>query len=310
MNPKLGTLSNLGERILPRPEPLLRWAPLVATLFLILVIAHTLADLTWRIIPVPDEKGQTSTPSEPFVADRDQGRNGSQVTRLIELSVFGDPDPADEPDAIDLAEVEAPETQLNLQLRGVMATEIPQMAMAIIASGRGEDKIFRVGDRIGSGASLRAIYADRVILERGGDLETLRLPREDESDSGLTRTRSSNGRQASRQTDEQVTVPEELVDLRAAIQENPERITDVIRPTPHHVDGEMVGFRIFPGRMRDQFQALGLRAGDIVTAVNGQPMNSPAAAMSLMNELQDASSVDLTIERGGRQTSVTISMGN
>lgn len=290
-------------------QRLIQWLPLIATIALIIAIAHGMANLTWRLVPMAEEQGSRQTTAGSIAGDRSNGES-VDLDRLIGMSVFGDPDPEDARDSLDLAEVEAPDTQLNLELRGVLATDIPDMAMAIIASGRGEDKRYRVGDRIGSGASLRAVYSDRVILERGGDLETLRLPRDDDGMDGISRTRRGNGQSASRASDEEVTVPDELVDLRSAIQENPERITDVIRPTPHHVDGEMVGFRIFPGRMREEFQALGLRAGDIVTAINGQPMNSPAAGMSLMSELENASSVQLTIDRGGRQTSVTISLSN
>jgi general secretion pathway protein C len=304
-------LSRLGELGQGHWQRLIQWLPLIATIALIIAIAHGMADLTWRLVPVAEEQGSRQTVAGSIAGDTGNG-DSVDIDRLIGMSVFGDPDPQDEQNSLDLAEVEAPDTQLNLELRGVLATDIPEMAMAIIASGRGEDKRYRVGDRIGSGASLRAVYSDRVILERGGDLETLRLPRDDEGMDGLARTQRSNGQEASRETesDEEVTVPDELVDLRSTIQENPERITDIIRPTPHHVDGEMVGFRIFPGRMREEFQALGLRAGDIVTAINGQPMNSPAAGMSLISELEDASSVQLTIDRGGRQTSVTISLSN
>lgn len=310
MGLEIADLSRLRELGQGQYQHLIGWLPLVATIALIVAIAHGLADLTWRLVPVADEHGSPQAgASTALTASRDDSAS-VDLDRLIDMSVFGDPDPADEQQDLDLAEMEAPETQLNLELRGVLATEIPEMAMAIIASGRGDDQSYRVGDSIDSGASLRAVYSDRVILERGGDLETLRLPRDDEGMSNLSNNDRRNGDHPSSSSDQEVTVPDELVDLRSTIQENPERITDVIRPTPHHVDGEMVGFRIFPGRMREQFQALGLQAGDIVTAINGQPMDSPAAGMSLMNELQDATSVELTIDRGGRETSISISLSN
>lgn len=301
----IGSISRLGDLERERLSRYTRHLPVVASVVLVIAIAHALADMTWRVVPLNEGDAPQAVPT-PEIDGAGSGGSNVDLERLTELSVFGDPDPQDaQGNTIDLSELDAPETQLNLELRGVIATEIPEMSRAIIASGRGEDESYEVGDSIGSGASLRAIYPDRVILERGGELETLRLPRED--DDGLTRSARRNG--SGSESDTTVTVPDEVADLRSQIQENPEKITDIVRPTPHHVDGEMVGFRIFPGRMREEFQQLGLQSGDIVTAINGQPMNSPAAGMSLLNDLQNASSVELTIERGGRETSVTISLG-
>jgi len=298
-------LSKLAELDRARLSRYTRHLPMAAALVLVLLIAHSMADLSWQLLPLTEDDAAPPTGAHS-VQVTDNGDTAVDLDRLVALSFFGDPDPEDDRDQeIDLADVDAPETQLNLELRGVLATEIPDMARAIIASGRGDDKSYKVGDNIESGASLRAVYSDRVILERGGELETLRLPR-DEDEDGFARSSRRNG--SREQADREVTVPDEVADLRSEIRDNPEKITDVIRPTPHHVDGEMVGFRIFPGRMRDEFQQLGLRSGDIVTAINGQPMDSPAAAMTLINDLEDATSVNLTIERGGEQTSVSISL--
>lgn len=293
----LSSLSNPGGVNRERLQSLARHLPVLASALLVVAIAHSAATLTWRIIPLPDQAGSAS-PSPVAVATSSGDGSRVDVDALIELAMFGEPDPADEPDSVDLANVEAPETQLNLSLRGVLATADESVARAIIAAGNGDDKSYRVGDTIGSGAILRAVYPDRVILERNGELETLRLPR-DNADSGLSR---STGRSNT------VPVPSEVAELRDEIRENPERITDIIRPTPHRENGQLVGFRIFPGRMREQFRQLGLRAGDIVTAVNGQALDSPQAAMGLMNELQDAQQVELTIRRGGQQTTVTLSL--
>ncbi|MEA5446637.1 type II secretion system protein GspC [Gammaproteobacteria bacterium AB-CW1] len=304
-----GSLKKLGGFDRERLQGLARHLPTAFTLGLVIAIAYSVADIAWRVIPLDDAPVANGGPA-PSVAEVPDTEDHTDLEQLLALSVFGEPDPEeDTTEEIDLAELNAPETQLNLELRGVLATEIPEMARAIIASGRDEDKSYKVGDSLGSGATLRAIYSNRVILERGGELETLRLPRENGED-GLVRAQASDrtARQ-DRGNGDEYTVPEDVAGLRDSIRENPERITDVIRPTPHREDGEMVGFRVFPGRMRDEFQQMGLRAGDIVTAVNGTPLDSAAAGMRLLNELEDASSVELTIRRGGRETSVTISLG-
>lgn len=297
MRLELSSLSNMWGANRERLQGLARPLPVLVSALLVIAIAHSAATLTWRIVPLPDRVGSATPTPETTSAPSNDGA-GVDVDDLIELAMFGEPDPADESDSVDLSNVEAPETQLNLSLRGVLATADDSVARAIIATDSDDDKSYKVGDTIGSGAILRAVYPDRVILERSGELETLRLPR-DNADSGLSRSTGSS---------DNVSIPSEVAELRDEIKENPERITDIIRPTPHRENGEMVGFRIFPGRMQDQFRQLGLRAGDIVTGVNGEALDSPEAAMGLMEELQDAQQVELTIQRGGRETTVTLSL--
>ena len=64
----------------------------------------------------------------------------------------------------------------NLVLAGTIATQDPKRGVAIISDG-GPSKVYSVGDNVG-GASLHSVYLDHVILDRGGALETLLLPRQ------------------------------------------------------------------------------------------------------------------------------------
>lgn len=71
-----------------------------------------------------------------------------------------------------------PETGLNFVLRGVLYVDgktIP--AFALIKLPDAPEKAFAVGDELTGGVRLAGIQDDRVILDRGGRLETLKLPR-------------------------------------------------------------------------------------------------------------------------------------
>ena len=76
--------------------------------------------------------------------------------------------------------IDAPETTLSLTLKGILAIEADGKGSVIISSNRGEDKTYQVGQSIegADGATLHSVYADRVLLDRNGRLETLRLPKE------------------------------------------------------------------------------------------------------------------------------------
>jgi general secretion pathway protein C len=70
--------------------------------------------------------------------------------------------------------------------------------------------------------------------------------------------------------------------------------------------GELKGYRIYPGRNRDQFVGLGLKPGDLVTEINGMALNNPAQAMEMFRALADVTQVTLTVERVGQAQTLTL----
>src|SRR6202034_4686003 len=71
----------------------------------------------------------------------------------------------------------APQTTMPLILAGVIADKDPAKGQAIIGENAVAAKLYAVGGAIPGGARLHAVYADRVLLERNGALESLKLPR-------------------------------------------------------------------------------------------------------------------------------------
>ncbi|MBF0146675.1 MAG: hypothetical protein HQL84_11430 [Magnetococcales bacterium] len=71
-----------------------------------------------------------------------------------------------------------PDTNLNFQLHGILfieGTSIP--AFALIKLADAPEKVFAIGEVLTGDVRLVAIQNDRVILDRGGRLEALKLPR-------------------------------------------------------------------------------------------------------------------------------------
>ena len=66
-----------------------------------------------------------------------------------------------------------PETKLELKLRGAFTAVDKANAGAIIEDDRKVAHHYAIGDEVPGDATLRAIYADRVVLARNGLLETL-----------------------------------------------------------------------------------------------------------------------------------------
>ena len=69
-----------------------------------------------------------------------------------------------------------PQTQMQLTLRGVFTADDPAFASAIIETEDGRMQIVKTGGGLGADASLKQVYANRVVIARGGVLENLYFP--------------------------------------------------------------------------------------------------------------------------------------
>jgi general secretion pathway protein C len=201
--------------------------------------------------------------------------------------------------------VEAPETRLKLTLRGVFASEESTAGRAIVGDPKGKEETYAVGDPLPGGAKLSEIYPDRIILERNGRFETLRLPKE------LTHPQSVKAGNLSAPQAGSVSSSGKAAAFqkyRKEIKQNPSSFMNYVRAAPYREDGKFVGFRLQAGRQPDAFNQLGLQSGDIVTAINGVQIDSPSTGMKAMRALGDGDSVNVTLLRGGQETSLSLSL--
>jgi general secretion pathway protein C len=142
---------------------------------------------------------------------------------------------------------------------------------------------------VGSGTTLHAVYAERVVLNENGVLTNLRLPSEfPDGQARPVRRTTSVSRSATRNDDAQ------------------SLLSDVIRPTPYLVNGEQAGYRVYPGRNRQQFSALGLRPGDLIKDIDGQSLTDPTQAMQIFQSLGTAEQVTVTVERNGQPQTIIL----
>jgi len=223
------------------------------------------------------------------------------------LHLFGRSD--EPPPAEEKAPIVAPETRLNLTLRGLVALDSQQAALAIIAEGGKDENAYKVGDTVPGGAVLHEIHADRVILKRGGRFETLTLPREKMvmGDSPAQGTRSPAGSPGSQNVRSSIESLR-LKNLRETIMKNPQEAMQLVNAQPVMDGGQLKGYRLNPGRDRKLFGSVGLRPGDIVTNVNGIPLNDMSQMGAVFEQLSSANRLDVTVERGGQQTQLSLSL--
>ena len=79
---------------------------------------------------------------------------------------------------------------------------------------------------------------------------------------------------------------------------------DGVKFTVSAKDGRMDGVILSAVPKGSLTERFGFAAGDKIVAVNGQPLDSPARALTLYNSCRDSNAVTVTIERGGNRRNV------
>ncbi len=193
----------------------------------------------------------------------------------------------------------APQTSMPLVLAGVLAADQPEDGYAIVGESAAAARLHAVGATLPGGARLHSVYADRIVIDRGGVLESLALPKQLLARASLAPAAlpAAGGDNAG------------VVDrMRQAIQQNPGALSDVIRSQQVIAGGKQRGFRVYPGRSPAAFSRLGLRPGDLITAINGTPLDDPSRGEEVMRTLGSAPEVRVTIMRNGRQNDMVLNM--
>jgi len=120
-----------------------KYLPKIIFILLIILITQLFAEMTWRAF----------APAQESVSN--QVKNNitgiipvEQNTSLKEVSayhLFGD---ARKQAVVQQKVIDAPDTRLRLDLKGVFATTIASDALAIISSSKDKDKTYHIGDKV------------------------------------------------------------------------------------------------------------------------------------------------------------------
>ena len=252
------------------------------------------AQLTWAVLaptatPLRAPERTTSTAAVPDVR--------TDVSGIIAAQLFGQ-----EPNQAAASKV-LPVTQLALVLKGIIFTDIEADARAIIAASGKPQSAYRPGQPIGNDIVLLEIHRAHVILRNAGKREKLELT-------------DANKRNAA-----QPTSPDQRIDHRADYQmakvlgrvqtrlrTEPGSVMSMLRIMPVESGSEVIGIRIFPGPEPGLFDTFKLEPGDVLTAVNGIPLDSTARGLEVLRNLTGATEITLELTRGERRLSMAFSI--
>ncbi|MCR4300553.1 MAG: PDZ domain-containing protein [Sulfuricaulis sp.] len=269
-----------------------QWLPGILNGGMLLLLTASLAQWTWLLVkpsmpPLIVAPESASTPTSSFT-----------LQPLLAAHLFGQASQELSVRRLD----NLPLSSLNLILAGVIASSAGGYAL-ISVNGQSQEP-FAVGQAVTENAILQAVYPDRVVIRRHGTLESLLL-------EGTENSPPSQA-QPTPEVNQSAAVPDELVRKTAPNQYTVARdkLSEHMR-TPDFLSqatlipssgGGFLVRHIQPGSL---YQKLGLRVGDVIKSINGQPLNTAEDAVKLYQQMASLNSVNLGIMRSGRSESLT-----
>lgn len=250
---------------------------------LLLLLLVQLARLFWAVVVPLGMVGEWQEP-RPAILPAE-----------ARMALFRTFDPFTRGQSMDVGSTQV--TGLALQLFGTRINEGSGQGSAIIAAPDGVQSSFAVGDQIMPGVVLKQVSYDHVVIDRGGTAETLFL---DQS--------------AGAGSDAAGPVP---TDAGRAVAGNagatPAALTSMLVQrdigfTSRSEGGRVSGIIVSAKGGGAGFSAAGFQAGDIITQVNGRPINAASDLQAMEAQLRPGASLSLMVERGAATVPLRVSL--
>ncbi len=258
-----------------------RVARILANLILIWLVVYLalfLARVSWQVL-------WEEVPLAPISATAHSGAPGQELRYpMASYPFFGKPDT---PGAVsEVARRSAPETGLRLRLEGVLVGLRPEDSGAIVAGSNGETEYYRVGDTLPGNAELAEVEPHRILILRNGQYESLAF--EEVVVAGVVEEEPVAPSQDS--PDAFVASARSLLDSQGVAALKAYGLSPVD-------DSGMSGY-VYDGSSA-MLNAVNLKAGDVITAINGQRLGDLAQDKTLLESWRGQSQLDIEIERDG-----------
>lgn len=205
------------------------------------------------------------------------------------------------------ASADQPRTSLNLKLVGLMYSADQNQARAIIESEEDGARSYSTHERVADKVEIHSIEPDRVILLHAGRQESLMLDPEEES-SGTGAEAENQGSSDSGSDGASAQVQSSSGRSSGKSSRNIEDVMRDFSATPVMEADELVGFRLNSEQSPALMSEWGIRPDDVITAVNGTPLNSQGRLMVLYDKLKKQREFELTLSNGGKERTITVDL--
>ncbi|PID47075.1 MAG: hypothetical protein CSB47_01075 [Proteobacteria bacterium] len=300
--------------------------PGILTLLMVITLGVTLANLLWMILTPPTAVAEAASLRSPDQAIT-TSRKENYGKLIADQHIFGAA-PKATPKAIKAPSTPkkvAPKiTNLNLKLTGIIASKTGLGGFAMLSYNGKNQEVYKLGDAIpkqeeGKARELNGVFltfiGDKyVLVDNNGTEQKVELPELGSGKSGASARsktpQTSSTRLKPRPISSNTNTPKSpsgggqipsLTELRDKALQDPSVLMSVVTPSIVRKNGEVAGIRVYPGSNRRLFRQLGLKNGDIITQVNGILIDSPNKGMEIFQQLSGASSLSITVLRGGNE---------
>lgn len=274
-----------------------------------LAALYFLAQISWKLFP--DNTAPSQWAPTPIIQSTSVQKDNN-LAELKNLTLFGANSKSDKPTAIkpvELLVTNAPKTSLTIQLTGVVASTSQQNGLAVIASNGGQHT-YSLGDKIkGTSASLKEVYADRVIIINSGRFETLMLDGlkfEANSTANQQLQRAKAPKRVDRRED--AVIASQLAASKELLLSDPNKITDIITISPVRKGADIQGYRLNPGKNRELFNQAGFKANDLAKNMNGYDLTSITESMEVLAQLPELTELSVVVERDEQLIEILLSL--
>ncbi|MEM9463154.1 MAG: type II secretion system protein GspC [Myxococcota bacterium] len=269
-----------------------------------------------------DAKTKSTKKSKTFKSGDKQP--DARLTRITRYNAFcptcvpqeATPEPSPLPGGVDMPVLEFPDavrTQLPLALVATMEAEAPGISLATISQNDGGTGVYAEGDEVLANVTLLTVDLGIVYLRTATRVEYLQLSsdepppkpgrtttdtkKKDDGKTSKSKYELDGASDAIKCDGMSCTVERRFVQQLLA---NPAVLATQGNARPYERQG-LSGFRLSRVRKGTLPRLLGLRTGDLITAINGQPLNSLDGAMKLYAKLRNAShlTVDMVRNKSG-----------
>ena len=306
-------LASLPEVIAKLPQQQIAKA---LSAMLLIYIAYLAAQATWMFVPSAQISSQEMKTS-PSRANKKP--TAVSISALEKLHLFGVYNALPVEKLIEIQD--APETALNLTLSAVVVSNDLSVSAAVI-DNEGQQSTYGIDDMIdGTKATLEQVFIDRVFIKQSGAIETLMM----EGSDYQKRSVNLPKQKVSSAKDQRAAAPSTpyVVDMRSNkelsqqartlkmdISNDPGKITDYLKIMPKRDDGNIVGYRLMPGKKPAFFHRAGLKLGDVAVQMNGFDLTAPSQAAQAMMALSQENEVSLLVKREDGMTQILFSIDN
>ncbi|RDH85188.1 MAG: type II secretion system protein GspC [endosymbiont of Galathealinum brachiosum] len=277
------------------PKVVIKKLPVAITIVLIIFCAHKLSQITLALF---SDSPVSNTTNNSLIKSSIKTNHKQNYESIIAANLFGSPEKTIKP-----TQIKAPETKLNLTLKGVFFTTPMIHSTAIISEGKnGKEESYNIGDKITGSAIIKEIWNDHVVITRNGHSEILRIIKDEmlgEVFSFIPDFKNLKPLVAK--------TPLDIIRLK--IIDNPYLLIDYADAEAVKVNGKQIGYQLFPKKMGSTTIAeIGIEPGDVITSLNNVKLINAKNAKIALTKLVTDRDVTISVNRKNSKLSIRVEL--